>query len=108
MYFYNYFFKANYNRATLIPTTFIPDNYTNNSSKKRSQILNYYKTVTPKAENTLPITLSWHIDAYVPPKRDGAFKRCCNKIKKIEEIEIPVKHILKNGKNFLLRNLFYF
>ena len=65
-------------------------------SPKKFEIMN--KSNSPDLYKTQPITLSWHINAYVEKKKDGFINKCCKKLKKIGEVEKPVKHILKNGK----------
>ena len=70
--------------------------HSNMKSPKKFEIMN--KSNSPDLYKTQPITLSWHINAYVEKKKDGFINKCCKKLKKIGEVEKPVKHILKNGK----------
>lgn len=113
-------------------TAFNPNNYQNANGFRQQQIMNYYKKVNPKVKPSIPITLSWNVNAYVKEKEDGFIKKCCSRIrccKNEDDVAPPyngypyaypyqnrapfirapppepqprIKHILKNGMFFLV------
>ena len=106
-----FFLKLNQRPVGDITTAFNTRNYENSYTiqQKKSEVMKYYKSFSQNVEDSLPITISWNLNAYVEEKKDGLFKRCMKKIKKkrmedsnFDNIQTnndaSVKYILKNGK----------
>jgi hypothetical protein len=102
-----------------IATAYNPRNYQNYQIQRKNEIMNYYRQVSPNAEqSSTPITLSWNLNAYVEEKKEGLVSRCCKRFKRQDKINdaeanqqingyyAPVpnnnepKRILKDGKYF--------